>query len=57
MTFKKPTRAGLLALIFGVLLGVFLTVSTYTPIYAQEPAPVADTGASGPSPAARPLSR
>jgi Amt family ammonium transporter len=44
MTFKKPTRAGLLALIFGVLLGVFLTVSTYTPTYAQEPAPVADTG-------------
>src|SRR6202163_2898361 len=49
MTFKKPTRAGLLALIFGVLLGVFLTVSSYTPIHAQEPAPVADTGASGPA--------
>jgi ammonium transporter, Amt family len=44
MTFKKPTRAGLLALIFGVLLGVFLTVSSYTPTYAQEPAPAADTG-------------
>jgi Amt family ammonium transporter len=49
MTFKKPTRAGLLALIFGVLLGVFLTVSSYTPVYAQEPAPAADTGASGPA--------
>jgi len=46
MTFKKPTRAGLLALIFGVLLGIFITVSSYTPIHAQEPAPVADTGAT-----------
>src|ERR1700731_5067830 len=49
MTFKKPTRAGLLALIFGVLLGICLTISSYTPIHAQEPAPAADTGASGPA--------
>jgi ammonium transporter, Amt family len=46
MTFKKPTRAGLLALIFGVLLGIFITVSSYTPIHAQEPAPAADAGAT-----------
>src|SRR6202165_5988412 len=44
MTFKKPIRAGLLALIFGVLLGIFLTVSSYTPVHAQEPAPAADSG-------------
>src|SRR6202047_4646628 len=49
MTFKKPTRAGLLALIFGVLLGICLTISSYTPIHAQEPAPAADTGAAGPA--------
>src|SRR5216683_644958 len=46
MTFKKPTRAGLLALIFGALLGIFLTVSSYTPTRAQEPAPAADAGAT-----------
>src|SRR3984957_11639406 len=45
MTFKKPTRAGLLALIFGVLLGVSLTVSSYTPVRAQEPAPAAEENA------------
>src|SRR5260221_6526341 len=44
MTFKKPTRAGLLALIFGVLLGIFLSISSFTPSHAQEPAPVADSG-------------
>ena len=41
MTFKKPTRAGLAALIFGVLLGLFVTmsVSTYsTPTFAQDQA-------------------
>jgi Amt family ammonium transporter len=44
MTFKKPTRAGLVALIFGVLLGLCLTitVASYTPVHAQEPA--ADQG-------------
>src|ERR1700681_3162865 len=44
MTFKKPTRAGLLALIFGVLLGIFITISSHTPVHAQEPAPAADSG-------------
>src|SRR5580704_12875641 len=45
MTFKKPTRAGLMALIFGVLLGISLTVSSYTPVRAQEPAPAAEENA------------
>jgi ammonium transporter, Amt family len=48
MTFKKPTRAGLLALIFGVLLGISLTVSSYSPVRAQEPAPAAEEN-SGPA--------
>jgi Amt family ammonium transporter len=45
MTFKKPNRAGLLALIFGALLALCLTfsVATYTPSYAQEAA-AEDTG-------------
>src|ERR1700736_4391564 len=49
MTFKKPKGAGLAAIIFAVLLGLFfLTASSYhSPIFAQEPA--ADTGASGPA--------
>ena len=37
MTFKKPSRAGLVALMFGVLLGLFLTVASYTPSHAQAP--------------------
>ena len=36
MTFKKPTRAGLLALVFGILLGLCLSVPSYSPTYAQE---------------------
>src|SRR3984893_959196 len=44
MTFKKPTRAGLLALIFGVLLCVCLSFGSNTRSYAQEPgaAPAAE---------------
>ncbi len=44
MTFKMPTRAGLAALIFAVLLGIFLNLHAATPSYAQEPtaAPAAD---------------
>src|SRR6202035_3776736 len=43
MTVKKATRAGLVALIFGVLLGLFVTVSFHTPTYAQDQvAPAAD---------------
>ena len=48
MTFKKPTRAGLMALIFGVLLGLCITVSSYTPIHAQDQAPAAEEN-SGPA--------
>src|SRR5712691_11610837 len=47
MTFKKPTRAGLLALVLGMLLGLFLSVSVYAPTsYAEEAAaaPAADAG-------------
>jgi ammonium transporter, Amt family len=45
MTFKKPSRAGLVALLFTLLLGLFLSISTFTPTsYAEEatPAPAAD---------------
>src|SRR5215471_2098946 len=47
MMFKKPARAGLVALIFGVLLGLCLAVSSYTPTYAQDQAPAAEN--SGPA--------
>jgi ammonium transporter, Amt family len=43
MTIKKPKRAGLMALIFGVLLGLCLTVSVYTPVHAQDQAPAAES--------------
>jgi Amt family ammonium transporter len=45
MTFRKPSRAGLLAVVFTLLLGLFLSISTFTPSsYAEEatPAPAAD---------------
>src|SRR5262249_57596482 len=48
MTIKNPKRAGLVALIFGVLLGLCLTVSSYTPVHAQEQAPAAES-AAGPA--------
>jgi ammonium transporter, Amt family len=39
MTFKKPTRAGLMALALGLLLGLFLSISTFSaPSYAEEAA-------------------
>src|SRR6266508_1073807 len=47
MTFKKPSRAGLLALVFGMLLGIFLSVSMFSHTsYAEEAAaaPAADAG-------------
>jgi ammonium transporter, Amt family len=43
MSIKKPKRAGLMALIFGVLLGLCLTVSVYTPVHAQDQAPAAES--------------
>ncbi len=51
MTFKKPFRAGLLALAFGIFFGVFLSVASYGPSYAQAPAPAAT---AAPAPAAPP---
>ena len=46
MTFKKPKRAGLVALIFGVLLGLALMPSLPTP--TQAPAtPRSGTGGRG----------
>jgi Amt family ammonium transporter len=44
MTFKKRSRAGLMALIFGVLLGLFLTVSSYTPVLAQDQPAAEESG-------------
>ncbi len=38
MMIKKPKRAGLAAFIFAVLLGVCLTASLHTRVYAQAPA-------------------
>ena len=48
MTLKKSSRAGLLALAFGVLLGLFLSVASFDATYAQAPAP-----AMKPPPAAK----
>src|SRR5213593_4213895 len=45
MTFKKPSRAGLMSLVFTLLLGLFLNISAFTPSsHAEEatPAPAAD---------------
>ncbi len=39
MTLKKFSRAGLLSLAFGILLGLFLSVAVYDASYAQTPAP------------------
>src|SRR5665647_1858454 len=38
MTLKKPSRAGLLALALGVLLGLFLSVASFDVSHAQAPA-------------------
>jgi ammonium transporter, Amt family len=53
MTLKKSSRAGLLALAFGIALSLFLSVGTYSPSYAQAPAATAPAAAPG-SPAAAP---
>ena len=39
MTLKKSSRAGLIALAFGILLGIILSVGVYDTSYAQAPAP------------------
>jgi Amt family ammonium transporter len=41
MTSKKLCRAGFLALAFGLLLGLFLSMGTFSAAYAQTPAPAA----------------
>ena len=51
MTFKKSSRAGLLALALGVLLGLFLSVASFDASYAQAPAPAAaPAAAAAPAP-------
>ena len=52
MTLKKPSRAGLLSLCFGILLGVFLSVAVYDASYAQTPPPAAAPAAAPAAPAA-----
>jgi len=46
MTLKKSSRAGLLALAFGVLLGILLSLPTYNVSHAQTPAPAAAPAAA-----------
>src|SRR5262249_30756961 len=48
MTFKKPIRAGLLALVFGMLLGVFLAAATFTHVSYAEGAATAPAAAGAP---------
>ncbi len=50
MTLKKPSRAGLTALVLGVLLGLFLSVSVISTSHAQTPAPAAAPAAAAPAP-------
>ena len=54
MTLKKSSRAGLVALAFGILLSLFLSVATYDATYAQAQAPAAAPAAAPPAPAAPP---
>ncbi len=56
MTLKKPSRAGLLALALGILLGLFLSVASFDASFAQAPAtpPAAAAPAAAPAPAAPP---
>src|SRR5476649_1038646 len=50
MTFKKTSRAGLLALAFGVLLGLFLSMASFDVSYAQTPAAAPAAAATPPAP-------
>jgi ammonium transporter, Amt family len=52
MTFKKPTRAGLVAVALGALLALFLSVSVIDRSYAEEAAPAAAPAAEPASPPA-----
>ena len=51
MTLKKSSRAGLLALAFGVLLSLFLSVAAFDASYAQAQAPAAAPAAPAAAPA------
>ena len=54
MTLKKSSRAGLVALAFGIVLGLFLSVASFDASYAQAQAPAAAPAAAPPAPAAPP---
>ena len=56
MTFKKPTRAGLVALALGVLFALFLSFSAINSSYAEEAAatPAAEAAAAPPACAGNP---
>src|SRR5205807_6418598 len=56
MTFKKPTRAGLVALALGALFALFLSMSAIDGSYAEEAAatPTAEAAASPPACAGNP---
>jgi ammonium transporter, Amt family len=51
MMFKKPTRAGLVALALGVLLALFLSVSVFDRSHAEEAAPAAAAAEAAAPPA------
>ncbi len=57
MTLKKPSRAGLMAIALGFLLGIILCVATYNPSFAQTPAapPAAPAAEAAPAAAPAPL--
>src|SRR5262249_56350145 len=50
MTFKKPTRAGLVALALGVLFALFLSMSVIDYSYAEEAAAAPPACAGGTTP-------
>ncbi|HVV60936.1 MAG TPA: ammonium transporter [Pseudolabrys sp.] len=52
MTFKKSSRAGLLAVAFGLLLGLILSVGSFDTSYAQTPAAPAAAPTAAAAPAA-----
>jgi ammonium transporter, Amt family len=54
MTLKKTSRAGLLALALGVLLGLFLSIASFDASYAQTPAAPAAAPAAAAAPPATP---
>jgi Amt family ammonium transporter len=55
MTLKKPSRAGLMSLALGILLGLFLSVAEYDASFAQTAAPAAPPAAAAPTAAPAPM--